>query len=77
MQIVQARTEKGSITNCTYVIDGDNAYCYSYGELVAAVKDGLYVEYKGKPNKEGKDLYYSRTSNRHKKQFRKYMGIVA
>lgn len=68
MKLIQATTAKGSLTNCSYVEDNGNSYCFSYGELVAAVVDGEYIEFNG-------PMYYSRTSNRHKSQFRKYYGV--
>ena len=71
MNIIQGKTPKGSLTNCVFVVDDNaNAYCFSYGSLVAAIKDNTYIEYDG-------EKYYSRTSNRHKAQFRRHFGVTA
>ncbi len=51
--------------NCVFIELNGNVYCYSYGQKVAAIIDGEYIEYQG-------DKYYSRTSCKHKSQFRKY-----
>lgn len=68
MKLVQGKTPKGSLTNCIFVEDdlGD-FHCFSYGSEVAAIKGYQYIEYDG-------PMYYSRTSNRHKKLFREYYG---
>lgn len=71
MKIVQGKTPKGSLTNCVYVIeDNGDAHCFSYGEHVAAIIDGEYIEYSGY-------MYFSPTSNRHKAAFRRYFGVAA
>ena len=70
MQIIQGKTPKGSLTNCVYVIDNnDDAYCFSYGSLVAAIVNGCYEEFDG-------EMHYSRTSCRHKAQFRRYFNVA-
>ena len=46
----------------------DNKYCFSYGQNVAAIIHGVYIEYQG-------DKYYSPTSNKHKAIFRKRYNI--
>jgi len=45
-----------------------NLYCFSYGENVASVINGEYIEYQG-------DKYYSKTSVTHKNRFKAYYGI--
>ena len=58
------------VTNhCAFVIDDQqNCHCFSYGEEVAAIINGEYVEYNGYK-------YYSQTSNRHKSMFRVHFGV--
>ena len=69
MKVIQAKTGKGSLTNCIYVVDDDgNAHCLSYGSEVAAIIDGKYIEYSG-------PQYYSNTSCRHKAGFRRHFGV--
>lgn len=54
--------------NCQFVEDDHgNVHCFSYGSEVAVIKNGKYEEFSG-------PMYYSRTSNRHKKLFREYYG---
>ena len=69
MRIVQGVTPKGSLTNCVFVEDDHGAaHCFSYGSEVAVIKNGQYTEFNG-------PMYYSRTSNKHKKLFREYYGF--
>lgn len=70
MRVIQAATNKGSLTNCIYVLDEDGTiHCMSYGQEVARItNNGEYIEYNG-------DMFYSRTSVRHKNAFKKYFNI--
>ena len=55
-------------SNCFFIEQDGNCYCFSYKSCVAAIVNGEYVEYSG-------DKYYSATSNRHKAKFRAFYGI--
>lgn len=55
--------------NYFFVEDNGNKYCFSYGQNVASIIDGVYIEYQG-------DKYYSATSNKHKAKFREYYNVV-
>lgn len=69
MRVVQGYTGKGSLTNCIFVEEDNNAYCFSYGQQVAAIINGCYTEYTGY-------MYYSRTSVRHKNIFKKQYNYL-
>lgn len=64
------KTKGGHITHCVFVdaYDG-NHYCFSYDQLVAAIIDGVYVEYDG-------DKFFSNTSCRHKAAFRREFNVT-
>lgn len=64
MKVVQGFTGRGSLTNCIFVEDDNKISCFSYGQEVATIIDGVYKEYKGY-------MYYSRTSVRHKNIFKR------
>lgn len=53
--------------NYFFVDDGDQ-YCFSYGQLVAMIRDGEYIEFQG-------DRYFSQSSCRHKAKFRKRYNV--
>lgn len=55
-------------SNHFFIEHEGNKYCFSYGENVAAIIHGVYVEYQG-------DKYYSASSNRHKAEFRRKYNI--
>ena len=55
-------------SNHFFVEHDGNKYCFSYGENVASIIDGCYIEYSG-------DKYYSATSNKHKAAFRGFYNI--
>lgn len=55
--------------NNYFFIDHEgNKYCFSYGQNVASIIDGIYIEYNG-------DQYHSATSNKHKAKFRNYYNV--
>ena len=56
-------------SNCFFIENDGNCYCFSYTSLVAAIINGEYVEYQG-------DKYYSTTSNKHKAMFRRYYNVT-
>lgn len=55
-------------SNYVFVEDEGNAYCFSYGKLVAEITNGKYIEHQG-------EKFYSVTSNKHKSLFRKHYGV--
>ena len=56
-------------SNYFFIEHEGNKYCFSYGENVASIIDGCYIEYQG-------DKYYSATSNKHKAAFRRQYNIT-
>ena len=69
MNVFIMKTPKGSLTDCVVIEEGNSKKCFSYGSLVAEIKDGRYIEYDG-------ERFYSRTSNRHKAEFRRWYGVT-
>lgn len=59
-------TQIGS--NHFFIEHEGNKYCFSYGENVASIIGGVYIEYDG-------DKYYSASSRRHKAEFRRKYNV--
>ena len=70
MKATVLKSKGGSLTHCVFVdTDDGNHYCFSYDQLVAAIIDGVYVEYDG-------DKFFSNTSCRHKAKFREQYNVL-